>query len=96
LRSDLTARSVCRLLNRMKRDGHDVCAPRADPGVEPRPVMELTSGYVKRAEALLPKQGHRHPWRVPQNYLRDTAAMSFRPIDEGLEFRRAASSSPAR
>jgi cation diffusion facilitator CzcD-associated flavoprotein CzcO len=90
LRSDLTARSVCRLLNRMKRDGHEVCAPRADPGAEPRPVMELTSGYVRRAEATLPKQGHRHPWRVPQNYLRDTAAMTFRPIDEGLEFRKAA------
>ena len=91
LRSDLTARSVCRLLNRMKRDGHDVCTPRADPAVEPRPVMELTSGYVKRSEAMLPKQGHRHPWRVPQNYVRDSAAMAFRRIDEGLEFRKAAS-----
>ena len=91
LRSDLTARSVCRLLNRMKRDGHDVCTPRADPNVELRPVMELTSGYVKRAAALLPKQGHRHPWRVPQNYVRDSAAMTFRRIDEALEFRKAAS-----
>jgi monooxygenase len=88
LRSDLTARSVCRLLNRMKRDGQDVCAPRADPAVERRPVMELKSGYVKRAEALLPKQGDRDPWRVPQNYVHDAAAMTFRRIDEGLEFRK--------
>ena len=91
LRSDLTARSVCRLLNRMKRDGHDVCTPRADPAVETRPVMELTAGYVKRAEAMLPKQGDRIPWRVPQNYVRDFAAMTFRRIDEALEFRKAAS-----
>ena len=90
LRSDLTARSVCRLLNRMKRDGHDVCTPRAEPSVELRPVMDLTSGYVKRAEAMLPKQGHRQPWRVPQNYVRDSAAMTFRRIDEALEFRKAA------
>jgi cation diffusion facilitator CzcD-associated flavoprotein CzcO len=91
LRSDLTARSVCRLLNRMKRDGHDVCTPRADPAVEPRPVMDLTSGYVKRAEAMLPKQGSRLPWRVTQNYVRDLAGMTFRRIDEALEFRKAAS-----
>ena len=91
LRSDLTARSVCRLLNRMKRDGHDVCTPRADPAVERRPVMDLISGYVKRSEAMLPKQGSRPPWRVPQNYVRDSAAMTFRRIDEALEFRKAAS-----
>ena len=91
LRSDLTARSVCRLLNRMKRDGHDVCTPRADPAVERRPVMDLISGYVKRSEAMLPKQGSRPPWRVPQNYVRDLAAMTFRRIDEALEFRKAES-----
>jgi len=91
LRSDLTARSVCRLLNRMKRDGHDVCTPRGDPSVEPRPVMDLISGYVKRSEAMLPKQGSRPPWRVPQNYVRDLAVMTFRRIDEALEFRKAAS-----
>jgi len=91
LRSDLTARSVCRLINRMKRDGHDVCTPRADPAVERRPVMDLVSGYVKRSEAMLPKQGSRPPWRVPQNYVRDLAAMTFRRIDEGLDFRKAAS-----
>jgi cation diffusion facilitator CzcD-associated flavoprotein CzcO len=91
LRSDLTARSMCRLINRMKRDGHDVCTPRADPAVERRPVMDLVSGYVKRSEAMLPKQGSRPPWRVPQNYVRDLAAMTFRRIDEALEFRKAAS-----
>jgi len=91
LRSDLTARSVCRLINRMKRDGHDVCTPRADPAVERRPVMDLISGYVKRSEAMLPKQGSRPPWRVPQNYVRDLAAMTFRRIDEALEFRKAES-----
>ncbi len=91
LRSDLTARSVCRLLNGMRRDGHDVCTPRAESGVDRRPLMELMSGYVKRAEATLPKQGHKHPWRVPQNYIRDSVAMTFRRIDEALEFRRTAS-----
>jgi cation diffusion facilitator CzcD-associated flavoprotein CzcO len=87
LRSNLTARSVCRLLNHMRRKGYSVCAPRADPeGIELRPVMELKSGYVKRAAALLPKQGDRHPWRVPQNHLVDLLAMRFSPIGQDLEF----------
>jgi cation diffusion facilitator CzcD-associated flavoprotein CzcO len=85
LRSDLTARSVCRLLNRMERRGARVCVARAKADVEPRPVMDLTSGYVKRAEAMLPKQGDREPWRVPQNYLRDLVGMTFGRIDTALE-----------
>ena len=86
LRSDLTARSTCRLLNRMERAGKKVCVARATAEVEPRPVMDLTSGYVKRAEAMLPKQGDREPWRVPQNYVRDLIGMTFGRIDEALEF----------
>ena len=85
LRSDLTARSVCRLLNRMERGGTTVCTARARTDVEPRPVMDLTSGYVKRAEAMLPKQGDREPWRVPQNYVRDLVGMTFGRIDAALE-----------
>ena len=77
LRSDLTARSVCRLLNHMDRARAGRCVARAQADVEPRPIMDLTSGYVKRAEAMLPKQGDREPWRVPQNYVRDLIGMTF-------------------
>jgi cation diffusion facilitator CzcD-associated flavoprotein CzcO len=87
LRSDLTARSVCRLLNRMDRKGLKVCTPTADPQVQPRPVLALNSGYVTRAEGSLPAQGDRDPWLVRQNYVKDLAAMSLRPIEEGLAFR---------
>jgi monooxygenase len=93
LRSDLTARAVCRLLNRMGRKGETACAARTDPsGVQPRRVMELSSGYVQRAAAMLPKQGDRHPWRVPQNHLADLLAMTFGPIGQDLEFRAKGSS----
>ncbi|NUR46433.1 MAG: NAD(P)/FAD-dependent oxidoreductase [Sphingomonas sp.] len=86
LRSDLTARAVCRLLNRMDAKGQKVCVARPPAGLERRSIMELTSGYVERASSLLPGQGDRQPWRVPQHYLRDVTAMTFRRIDEGLEF----------
>jgi monooxygenase len=86
LRSDLTARSVCRLLNHMKRRGLSVCTPQLEPDLEQRPALDLSSGYVKRAEGLLPSQGDRQPWIVPQNYVRDLAAMTFSRVDEALEF----------
>ncbi len=91
LRSDLTARTFCRLVNHMDRKHFAVCTPRlADQSIERQPIIDFSSGYVKRAEAVLPKQGDRPPWRVHQNYIRDLAAMRFRPVaDEGLEFRAA-------
>jgi monooxygenase len=86
LRSDLTARTVCRLLRRMDARGQKVVVARRPADLQRRPVMELSSGYVQRAASVLPGQGDRQPWRVPQNYLRDVAAMTLRPLDEGLEF----------
>ena len=91
LRADLTARAVCRLLNAMDSKGQDVCVARPPAGLARRPIMELSSGYVERAASVLPGQGDRQPWRVPQHYLRDAAAMILRPIDEGLEFGQPAS-----
>ena len=85
LRSDLTARSVCRLLNEMDAKERKVCVARPPADLGKRPIMDLTSGYVERASSLLPGQGDRQPWRVPQHYLKDLTAMTLRPIDEGLE-----------
>jgi monooxygenase len=86
LRSDLTARAVCRLINHMDRKGSKVCIPRVGADLERRPIMELKSGYVQRAASLLPSQGDRAPWRVPQNYVQDLVRMTLSPIDEALEF----------
>jgi monooxygenase len=85
LRSDLTARGVCGLLNRMDRRGFTICTAKRDAAVRRQPALALTSGYVKRAEGLLPTQGDRDPWIVRQHYVKDLASMSLRPIDEGLE-----------
>ena len=85
LRSDLTARLACRLLNQMKRRGIAIAVPREPgEGMERRQVIDFSSGYVKRAEGVLPMQGARHPWNVRQNYLRDLLAMRFSRIDEDL------------
>jgi monooxygenase len=91
LKCDLTSRYVCRLLNHMDRHGFATCTPRLPKdGVERRPLLDFTSGYVKRAEAGLPKQGARPPWRLHQNYIRDLAMLSLSPVtDEAMEFGKA-------
>jgi monooxygenase len=85
LRADLTARYVCRLLNYMARHRIDVTTPvpRAGTPEPDRPVMALSSGYVRRAAGTLPRQGTRWPWRMPANYLTDLPAMRLGRIDDG-------------
>jgi hypothetical protein len=88
LRADLTARYVCRLLNHMDRHGYTRSMPRLDPGMvaSPRPLLDLTSGYVQRASAVLPKQGDRPPWRLRQNYLIDLMSTRFGNVTRSMTF----------
>jgi hypothetical protein len=55
----------------------------ADASGSGRPILDLTSGYIKRAEAVLPKQGSRRPWRVRQNYIVDYLDLSLTPVADG-------------
>jgi monooxygenase len=91
LRCDLTARFVCRLLKYMDREGWSVCVPSIpDPSVVPEPLIDFSSGYVGRANGVLPKQGQKAPWRVHQNYVKDLATFTFGSISDGtMEFLRA-------
>jgi hypothetical protein len=50
-------------------------------------VENFSSGYIQRALASWPKQGAKKPWRVYQNYFRDTIALKWSPVDDNaLEF----------
>jgi cation diffusion facilitator CzcD-associated flavoprotein CzcO len=84
LRCDLTARFVCRLLKYMDRKGFSVCVPKLpEPSVNPEPLLDFSSGYVRRADGVLPRQGQKAPWRVPQNYVKDLAAFTFGSVSDG-------------
>ncbi|WP_410675748.1 flavin-containing monooxygenase [Amycolatopsis sp. cmx-4-68] len=93
LRADLTSQYVCRLLAHLDRRGFSFCAPdpaSASAAGEPRPIVDLASGYIKRAAPGLPKQGGKRPWMMRQNYLLDFADMRFNRLDDGvLRFGRA-------
>ncbi len=91
LRADLLAEHFCRLINFMDARGYVEARPKApDPATPLKPFAPLKSGYFKRAEALLPRQGTKGPWRNPQNYAFDLFRFRFGRIEnDALEFRRA-------
>ena len=99
LRSDLTSQYVCRLLNHLAATGTSICVPEIDPAeydAPPRPVVDLSSGYIRRAAAILPRQGSTGPWRLRQNYPRDLLSLRFSPVDDGtMRFRTATGPGPA-
>lgn len=86
LKVDLTADYICRLLQHMRKRGYETVTPRLEPGMKTEPIMTKLSkaGYVKRAEDRLPKQGVERPWRNPDNYFKDYAAIRFGRIDDGV------------
>jgi cation diffusion facilitator CzcD-associated flavoprotein CzcO len=83
LKCDLTCAYVCRLLNHMGARGYTMCMPRRDPAVDEAPWLNLTSGYIKRVEHLLPRQGAKAPWKLHQNYALDMLALRFGKVDDG-------------
>ncbi len=89
LKCDLTSRYACRLINHMDRHKLAICVARLpEGGVERQPMLDFSSGYVRRAEGSLPGQGAKPPWRVHQNYLKDLAALGLGTVtDEAMEFR---------
>lgn len=85
LRADLASTYVCRVLNHMDRRGYRTCMPTCTrDSMEARPLLSLTSGYVMRAAADLPKSGTRAPWLIRQNYIRDMMTMRFGRVEDGV------------
>ncbi|WOE74495.1 flavin-containing monooxygenase [Alterisphingorhabdus coralli] len=93
LKVDIVANYVCRILNRMQQSGSDIVVPQLD---DPASVPEeelfdgFSSGYVQRANDILPKQGAEMPWRLTQDYLFERNVLLNEPLDDGvLTFRNA-------
>ena len=85
LRADLASLFVCRLLNYMQRRGYRTCIPLCDVSkLDQKPLLDLTSGYVLRAAAELPKQSSKKPWFIRQNYILDMLTMKVGRINDGV------------
>jgi hypothetical protein len=97
LKCELIAQRVCRLLNYMDRHGYAECRPaQPDAAVGVEPVLTLTSGYVRRAQETLPRQGVEKPWKNYQNYLKDFVNLRLSRLNDGtMRFSRRGDRAPA-
>ncbi|MBF6148963.1 flavin-containing monooxygenase [Nocardia nova] len=85
LRADLTSRLVCRVIAHMDRRGYDAVVPQPQGELTEHPLLDLASGYIQRSIGDFPRQGDRHPWKVRQNYLLDSATTMRTNLDKTLQ-----------
>lgn len=86
LKVSLLCRYFIDLVRHMDQHGYDTVVPIAEPGMQTRPVMDLQSGYAKRAEGRLPRQGTHKPWRTMLSYPQDAKALRGPVVDDNLRF----------
>lgn len=83
LKCDLNCHFVTRVLNHMKEGGFTTCTPNFNAEkFDTEPLLDFDAGYIKRALDILPKQGSEAPWKIHQNYLRDTLELKFKPVND--------------
>lgn len=85
LKCDLSCNYMTRILNFMAQHNYQKCIPVFDSekfGSEP--FLDLNSAYILRAENKLPKQGSKAPWKVLQNYLKDSISMKWKKINDDV------------
>jgi cation diffusion facilitator CzcD-associated flavoprotein CzcO len=89
LKTDLTGKYVCRLLNKMHRGNYATVTPQIKGDIGEVPMLDFDAGYVLRAKEMMPKNGDRLPWKNYQNYVRDFVGLRLgRLNDKELEFRK--------
>ncbi|WP_043317101.1 NAD(P)/FAD-dependent oxidoreductase [Microbulbifer sp. HZ11] len=89
LKSDISAGYICRLLNHLQERKLGVFIPIDREGckAEESVMAALQSGYVERADGILPRQGTRYPWRLLNDYERDRKILLKGELeDEFLNF----------
>jgi hypothetical protein len=74
-------------------DAHDLdvfCARDAEDHRTAASIMDsLSSGYIARANGVMPRQGKAGPWQVGNHYPSDRARLLVQPIADGtLSFER--------
>jgi hypothetical protein len=89
LKAELNCRFATKLLNHMKHQNYKECIPIYNPlGGRSEPLMDFNSGYIKRADNILPKQGSKAPWKVYQNYIKDIFSLKHPNVkDRYLTYR---------
>ncbi len=85
LKADLIAQYVCRLMKHMDKTGTHIAVPeRKDPNIKTGSLLEMSSNYVTRAEAYMPKGADRAPWKLYQNYALDMDQLRNGKLEDGV------------
>lgn len=91
LKVGLVCEHFCRLLAHMDANGHTICYPQLPASMSTRPLLEITSGYARRAAGQLPHQGTEGPWRTCMDYRADRKLLREGPVeDDHLRFTESA------
>lgn len=86
LGADASMTSICRLLKLMNRKGYSVACPslKDSSKLEPRPLLDLASNYIKRAQDV-PRASSLRPWIGRTDYFSDLWFATFGNITDGLK-----------
>jgi cation diffusion facilitator CzcD-associated flavoprotein CzcO len=84
LKADLVSEFMCRMINEMDASGTQFVVPEDHESMNHIPFMEMSSGYIQRALAKVPKQGEKLPWRLYQNYIKDMLTLRFGKLRDGV------------
>ncbi|MCV6598731.1 MAG: NAD(P)/FAD-dependent oxidoreductase, partial [Mangrovicoccus sp.] len=69
LKIDPLCRQLCDLISLMDARGEASCTPMRPAQFEAsKPLLDLAAGYVRRAEAQMPRQTDTDPWTLSSNY----------------------------
>jgi cation diffusion facilitator CzcD-associated flavoprotein CzcO len=87
LGADVSSRLFVRILNRMRERNVTTVVPRmvVSKNMPVKPMMTLTSTYLKNAGAVFPKGGS-GPWSPKSNYFSDMAGAKWGDISTDLEY----------
>jgi monooxygenase len=86
LKADIVSHYVCRLLNHMQQRSLAIANPQLDDpdALEEEAMFDFSSGYVKRASNILPRQSKIMPWRITQDYRFEKNVLLKEPVNDGV------------
>jgi cation diffusion facilitator CzcD-associated flavoprotein CzcO len=89
LKVDLICEHFIRLLELMDDRDYDFAIPEEPaPAIERTSLIDLGSGYVKRAAARFPRQAMGGPWHLGTDYLQDRRMLLDGPVGDHLRLHR--------
>ncbi|SEB17137.1 MULTISPECIES: NAD(P)/FAD-dependent oxidoreductase [unclassified Mycobacterium] len=85
LKISILCRYFCALVAHMDAFGYDSVRVEADPAMERRPIVDLSSGYAQRAKDIIPKQGT-GLFQMSMSYQQDARILRGPLLDGALHF----------